>query len=104
MIEMLEKALKSTDIPFAHYGWDKAPSGDYGVWAEDSAKHFYGNNHVDTQTTQGTIDLFTRTDGKEKIEQIQSVLNSLDIAWYLSSIQYESDTRYLHYEWVFEVA
>lgn len=104
MLERLETALKSTGIPFAHYGWDKAQEGAYGVWAEDSAQHFYGNNRVENQTTQGTIDVFVLTDSKEPMEQIQNVLNDLDLAWYLNSIQYESDTRYLHYEWVFEVA
>lgn len=104
MLERLEIALKSTGIPFAHYGWDKAPEGAYGVWAEDSARHFYGNNRVENQTTQGTIDVFVQTDSKEPMEQIQNVLNELNLAWYLNSIQYESDTRYLHYEWVFEVA
>lgn len=104
MLDRLKAALESTGIPFSHYGWDKAPNGDYGVWAEDSAHHLYSDNHVESQTTQGTIDLFTLTDDKEKANLIQTVLNGLEISWYLNSVQYESDTRYLHYEWVFEVA
>lgn len=33
---------------------------------------------------------------------IQAALNGLSgCAWYLNSIQYEEDTRLLHWEWVF---
>ena len=104
MLDMLKNALLGTGIPFAHYGWDKAPSGDYGVWAEDSAQHLYTDNRVEAQSVQGTIDLFTRSDNRGQMEQIQQALNNTGVAWYLNSVQYEDDTRYLHYEWVFEVA
>lgn len=102
-MQELESALIATGIPFAHYAWDKAPDGDYGVWAEDSAAHFYTDNKMTSQSTEGTIDLFTRSDSLTGKEAIQAALNSVNCSWYLNSIQYEEDTRYIHYEWVFEV-
>lgn len=104
MLERLEQALKNTGIPFAHFAWDKAPDGDYGVWAADSAKHLFADGKMIEQSTQGTIDLFTRSDKGEGKDEIQNALNVVGVAWYLNSVQYESDTRYIHYEWVFEVA
>ena len=105
MLDKLKAALEATGIPFAHFAWDrsKRPTGDFGVWAEDSARHLYANGKVQDQTTQGTIDLFTRSDDGAGKEAIQTALKSLDVAWYLNSVQYEEDTRYIHYEWVFEV-
>ena len=103
MLKELDKALKSSGIPFAHFAWDVAPDGDYGVWGEDSARHFYADGKVEEQSIQGTVDLFTRSESRDGVEAIQGVLQSLDIAWYLNSVQYESSTRYIHYEWVFEV-
>ena len=103
MLNKLETALKASGIPFAHFAWDKAPKGDYGVWGEDSAQHFFADGRLEMQTTQGTIDLFTRNPSGNGKDAIQSILNDLGVAWHLNSVQYESDTRYVHYEWVFEV-
>lgn len=104
MLEELKQALNDTGIPFAHHGWSHAPEGDYGVWAEDSAQSFWANGKMQNQTLQGTIDLYTRNDTETPKDTIQAVLSNLNLSWYLNSIQYESDTHYIHYEWVFEVA
>lgn len=104
MLKELEKTLRATGIPFAHYAWDHAPASDYGVWAEDSARAVWSDGKISEQSVQGTIDLFTKDDSQTPKATIQSALNSLDISWYLNSIQYESDTGFIHYEWVFEVA
>lgn len=104
MLDKLEQMLRATGIPFAHYGWDKAPGGSYGVWAEDSAGHLYADDSVENQSIQGTVDLFWVNDKKDGFELVQEALKRSDVAWYLASIQYESDTRLVHYEWVFEVA
>lgn len=103
MFEELKQALTKTGIPFAHHAWDVAPTGDYIVWAEDSARSAWAENKMDVQIMQGTIDLFTRSDSETPKETVQAELNKTNVSWYLNSIQYESDTRYIHYEWVFEV-
>ena len=104
MLDELKKALESTGIPFAHYAWSVRPSGDYGVWGEDSATSVWADGKLCERSTQGTVDLFADDDGGFAKELIESALNSVDCSWYLNSIQYENDTRLLHYEWVFEVA
>ena len=40
MLEQLKQALEATGFPFAHFGWSKAPAGDYGTYAEDSGSDF----------------------------------------------------------------
>lgn len=101
-INKLKTALDTTGYKFAHYAWAKAPSGDYGVYAEDDQRSLWGNGHMAEHTTIGTIDYFTRDDTGTPKSTIESVLNGIDISWYLNSIQYENDTGYIHYEWVFE--
>ena len=52
----------------------------------------------------GTIDYFTKTENDPVVQQIEDALDSDDgISWYLNSVQYEQDTGYIHYEWVWEV-
>ena len=99
----LKTALTNTGYKFAHFGWSKAPAGDYGVYAEDGANDLIaGNVHVE-KVLQGTVDYFTRDDSGAPKTTIEAALDSVPVAWYLSSIQFESDTGYIHYEWVFEV-
>jgi hypothetical protein len=38
------------------------------------------------------------------VQQIEDALDTDDsLAWQLNSVQYEQDTGYIHYEWVFEI-
>lgn len=102
-MDELKTALLSTGYKFAHYGWSKAPAGDYGVYAEDGANDLIAENvHVE-KVLQGTVDYFTRDDSGEPKQTIETALDSVPVAYYLNSIQFESDTGFIHYEWVFEV-
>ena len=97
----MDEILKATGLPFAQYGWSKAPSGDYGVWADDGANDLESDNLHTEKVTEGTIDYFTRDPSETIRTTIESALNG-KVAWYLNSIQFESDTGYIHYEWVYQ--
>lgn len=105
MLDQLEMALTSTGLPFAHFGWSKAPEGDYGVFSEDGSNDLSaGNSHAET-ATEGTVDYFTRDDSGAPQRAIEGALESVwSLAWYLNSVQFEENTGYIHYEWVFQLA
>ncbi len=101
-MDELINALTATGYQFAHFGWSKAPTGDYGVYAEDGANDLIAwNKHVE-KILQGTVDYFTRDDSGYPKVVIELALDSVPVAWYLNSIQFEEDTGYIHYEWVWE--
>lgn len=102
-MDELKSALDSTGYSFAHFGWSKAPSGDYGVYAEDSANDLIANGKHIEKVLQGTVDYFTRDDSGAPKTAIETALDGIGIAWYLNSIQFEDDTGYIHYEWVVDV-
>ncbi len=87
-----------------HYHADKQ-TDKYIVWAEDTESN---SNSADDQKTdqvlQGTIDYFTKTEFDPNFNLIQEKLNLADIVWKLNSIQYEKDTGYIHYEWIWELS
>lgn len=96
-------ALKATGIPVAHYGWekDRFPSGNYIVYAEDSAADLEANGLHIERATEGTVDLFTRDYSDAAKDPVESVFESMPgIVWHLNTIQFEEDTKYVHYEWV----
>lgn len=95
-------------LQFAHFGWNSAPSGDYGVYSESDNEYFDSNNrHAETKVI-GSVHYFTRSDNEKAKKVIEDYFRSLQdtnlFAWYLNTIQYEEDTNFIHYEWIVEVA
>ena len=77
----------------------------YIVWAEDGAGDaVIADDHVTEQTIIGTVDYFTHQENDPNFDKIQQALNSIDISWRLNSVQYEDDTKIIHYEWAWELA
>lgn len=112
-IEILAAALRNTTVngtplKFAHYAWDTAPAGDWGVYGEDGADQMQSDNRFAEAATIGTVDYYTKTDNglaKAAIEQTFKTLQEQHaFAWYLNTITYEADTHFLHYEWEFSFA
>lgn len=101
----LIEALRQLGIPLAEHAWDVRPDTDYLVIAiDDEANSLHSDNHKECQAPQGTVDLFTVTNDRSTMLQVQNVLNTFDgCAWHLNSVQYEDDTRLLHWEWVFSL-
>jgi viroplasmin and RNaseH domain-containing protein len=78
-------------------------TGNYIVWAEDGqADSVWADGEMKEQTLTGTIDYFTKTEYDPLFITIQTALNTLGISYGLTSIQLEEDTKYWHYEWVFD--
>lgn len=102
LVNLRDALLTVTPNTF-HYHAHKKPD-KYIVWAEDTeANAGHADNHKTNQVIQGTIDYFTKMEFDPNFNLIQEKLNSVDIAWKLNSIQFEEETGYIHYEWIFEV-
>lgn len=76
----------------------------YFVWQEDGAGGLEADGVHAEKSVSGTTDLFTKQEFDPWKEQFEAALDAAGIAWYLNSIQYEEDTGFTHYEWVWEVA
>ena len=83
----------------AHNQTDK-----YIVWAEDNeSRCVQSDNRKTQQAIEGTIDYFTKDEGDMSVDAIQAALDEAEISYALNSVQYEDETGYIHYEWLFEV-
>lgn len=102
LLDLRDLLLTVTQDTF-HYHAHKKPD-KYIVWAEAGEA---GSNNADdnkvNQVIQGTIDYFTKMEFDPNFDLIQEKLNSIDISWSLNSVQYEEDTGYIHYEWIWEM-
>ena len=99
IMDELINALAETNYQFAHYAWSKAPDGDYGTYSEDSGADLVADEQHIERGTVVYINYFTRDDTGTPRTTIETALNSLNLPWYLNSVQYENDTGYIHYEW-----
>lgn len=102
-LEQVKDALLTVTDNVGHYtAWDD--SDRYIVWAEDTeVASLNTDNYKAGQLIEGTIDYFTRSEDDENIAKIPAALNRARIGWELISVQYEDETRYIHYEWLFRV-
>ena len=87
---------------FAAYAWSHAPADNYGVIAIDGQNALRAGDTTAEKVPEGTIDWFTRSPASTMPGQVESLLDRLGASWYLNSVQYESDTGLLHYEWVWQ--
>lgn len=99
----IRDALLTVTQDTFHYHAHKKPD-KYIVWAEDGeAGSSNADDYKTDQVIQGTIDYFTKEEFDLNFKLIQATLNSLKLTWRLNSIQYEQDTKYIHYEWIWEM-
>ena len=75
----------------------------YIVWAEDGEGTSGHANNKKEQIPQGTVDYFTKEDADPAVERIQEAFEDYGISYKINSVQYEEETGYIHYEWVWEV-
>jgi len=79
-------------------------TGNYIVWAEDgSGEMLWADGQMKHQAITGTIDYFTKMEYDPAFAAIQAALDTLGISYSLTSTQFEADTKYIHYEWVWEM-
>lgn len=94
--EALHAALG--DIVHHYYRPDgAAQSVTWQESGEDNSLHT-GNKKTE-QAIRGTVDYYTKTEFDSNADVIQTTLESLGAAWMLDSVQYEEDTKLIHYEW-----
>ena len=94
--------LTAQGLQCTHYGWSHAPSGDYGVWAEEGANDLGADDRHSEHVTRVTLDYFTRDASGAPKTTIEAALDGR-CAYYLNSVQFEQDSGYIHYEWVCEL-
>ena len=76
----------------------------YFVWQEDGeADCILDGRHAEKAVT-GSTDLFTKQEFDPWKDQMEQAFdNAPDILWRLNSIQFEEDTGFWHYEWLWTV-
>lgn len=103
-LSKIKNALISVSgLSVSHYqALKKTPP--YCVWAEDGgAGQLSADNAMQEQTVSGVIDYYTKTESDPNVEAIQTAMQNAKISFRLYLVQYEEETKCIHYTWEFEV-
>lgn len=80
----------------------RVKSERYFVWQEDGSNDLAGDNGHGERAMTGTTDLYTKQELDPWADALGESFDTHGIAWALNSVQYEADTGFYHYEWVWE--
>jgi len=93
-------AMLTVDVPCYHYRRPAEVQKQYIVWQEDSeGDSFDASNVKQEQQIHGTTDYFTQTEFDTAVDAIQNAFNAAEIGFRLNRVEYEDETRLIHYEW-----
>jgi len=101
-LDHIKNALLTVGVPAYHFEAAQQPD-QYIVWAEDGqGDALWDDDGMCEQTITGTTDYFTRVENDPNLKKIKAAHNAAGLSWRLNSIQYEDDTKYIHYEFAWE--
>lgn len=79
-------------------------SDRYFVWQEENQTDLISDNRHGESIVTGSTDLFTKQEFDPWKAAFEAALNdSPYISWNLESIQYEEETGFYHFEWLWRV-
>ena len=100
--EKIMSAL-ATVTPDVRHGFAKTKAERYIVWQEDGGNYFRADDFTAEKIMSGTIDLFSKTEFDAWSEGVEDALDAAEISYHLNSVQFEEQTGFWHWEWVFEI-
>lgn len=78
-------------------------SDRYFVWQEEAGDDLTLNGRHAERGQNGTTDLYTKREFDPWKRQFEDAMTAEGIVWRHESTQYEEDTGFFHYEWVWGV-
>jgi hypothetical protein len=70
------------------------------IWAETGENNsFHSDNQKSEQRIVGTVDCFTKSEFDPLLDDIQQTFADLGLTWTLDAVQYETETKLIHYTW-----
>ena len=103
-LQVIPDALRTVSRRVYHFRASSKTSAPYFIWAEDgSGQDFHADDAVEEQVIHGSVDYYTKRENDPAVAQAQAALTAAGVPWRLNSIQYEDDTGFIHYEWLWEV-
>ena len=100
-LQAIKTALTSVQgAKVYHYTKPAETKAPYVVWAEETGDTFGADNRRGEYSIQGTIDIYSKEEFDSLFDDIPNALDGV-ASCRLNSIQYEDETKLIHYEYYF---
>lgn len=87
-----------------HY-WRPMMQTPFIVWTEEGeAEGFHSDNRKSEVIMDITIDVYTQTEFDPLLDEVFNFLNGASIPFSIDSVEFEEDTRVIHYSFSCEMA
>lgn len=102
MLDGLKAALTATGFDFVFAAWRRPPDDDdYGAYFLDGQEALTtGQGAASEKMLTGYIDYYTKDPSETPKNTIETALDALGCYWQLESVQFENESGYIHYEWM----
>ena len=104
-IKKVRDLLTSVCSNTYHYeALERNTANEYIVWQEDGeADSLHADNSKSEQVIQLSINLYTKTEYSPLIDTLQNLFADSMVSFTLVSVTFETETKYIHYEWQVEI-
>lgn len=75
----------------------------YFVWQEDGRNDLEAENVHAERAVTGYTDLFTKQEFDPWAAALEASFDARGVSWSLRDVQYEPETKFVHYTWDWEV-
>lgn len=75
----------------------------YFVWQEEGRNDLEANGRHVEKAQRGRTNLYTKLEFDPWKDEFERSLDRHGLTWRLNSTQFETDTDFWHYEWIWEV-
>lgn len=102
---LFEQLNNELDFQIAEFAWTAAPSGvDYGTLSlGGEAEQTWADGHRTETASEATLEVITRSNGINRIQQVEAVLNSVEgLSFYREFIEYEDAIQALRISWILQ--
>ena len=87
-----------------HYEKAQKQTAPYAVWAEDGESSALSSDNRRTEIQMGgVLDYYTQTEFDTMVDALNDALNDCTSGWILESVQWEEETKLIHYHWSWSV-
>ena len=102
-IKKVKKALVNIIPRSYHYEAPDKAKTPYAVWYEERQDSLNADDKAAETTIDGVVHYFTKKEYDDIPDELFEAFTAADICIALNSIQYEEDTKIIHYEWTWEL-
>ena len=104
LMSLKDRLVQINGLKCYHFEKSAKQTAPYAVWAEDGEGDSLSLNNRKTEIQMGgVLDYYTQEEFDPMVDSLNEALDEVTAGWILESIQWEEETKLIHYHWSWSV-